>query len=211
MKKIAASILGKENKSELVNLLIDKGVKYIHYDVMDGEFVSRHSLPIGEILKIINETNVHYKDIHLMVKNPSPYIEALSNKVNQISVHMEVLDDVEKFVKKYYKKIKLGLVVNPETDIKKTFPFLKYLNHVMIMSVKPGKGGQSFIETSIEKIKLLKKEIDSKQFKVLIEIDGGINNIWGPTVFKEGVDLAVSGSYLIDNIDNGSIEKLQGN
>ncbi|NQZ66035.1 MAG: ribulose-phosphate 3-epimerase [Mycoplasmatales bacterium] len=210
MRKIAASILGKNNKSELINMLIEKGIEYVHYDVMDGKFVPRHSMPVNEIEEIIKTTNKHYIDIHLMVVNPKEYIEKFIGKVDQISAHIETIENPGEFIKQYAKRIKLGLVVNPETDIRKTFPFLKDLNHVMIMSVNPGKGGQSFIENSLDKIRLLKEEINKNDYKVIIEIDGGINDKWGPIVFDNGINLAVSGSYLTDNIENGSIAKILG-
>lgn len=210
MKEIAASILGKENKAELINKLIDKGIKIIHYDVMDGEFVNNTSLPIVEVLEIFKNTKEHIKDIHLMVNEPSIYIDQVIDQANQISVHVEseTMLSLSDLVEKYHNKTKLGLVVNPSTDISKVFKYLEKLNHVMIMSVVPGKGGQIFIENSLNKISDLKKQMEKVNPKLIIEIDGGINNIWGPKVFKYGVNIAVSGSYLINNINNNSIKKI---
>ena len=208
-KEVAASILGKKNKIKLINKLIKKNVNWIHYDVMDGEFVSNYSMPIKELLFLFKNTLDHKKDVHLMVHNPSFYIKSLLNFVDQFSIHFEskYIDSLESVINKYSSKIKLGLVVNPLTSIDKVFPYLKKLNHVMIMSVFPGKGGQKFIETSIEKILELKKEIKNQNLKTIIEIDGGINNITGPRVFNKGVNLAVSGSYLINNIEDKNILK----
>lgn len=208
MKKIAASILGKENKGQLIDKLVAKGIEYIHYDVMDGKFVPNISLPILEVKELIKFTKKHYSDVHLMVLNPSEYVEQLIGYVDQVSVHIETIDNMEDFIDKYFDKLKLGIVVNPDTDIRDVFPFLNKLNHIMIMSVIPGKGGQTFIESSIEKIKLIKNEIISRNLDLILEIDGGINDVWGPVVFKEGINIAVSGSYLINNLENNSINKI---
>ena len=209
-KEIAASILGVHNKKELINKLIDNGIKYIHYDVMDGDFVKNKSLPLEELKYLFNSTKKHYKDIHLMVNYPEKYIKQLINQVDQISIHVESLKEknLNNLILKFYNKTKLGLVVNPDTNFDDVFPYLSKLNHVMIMSVIPGKGGQTFIESSLEKIDLLKEEIKKQNTKIIIEIDGGINEKWGPIVFKRGVNLSVSGSYLINNLENGSIKKL---
>lgn len=212
MRKIAASILGKENKKDLINMLIKKGIDSIHYDVMDGEFVDNFSLPINEVIELFQTTNAHYKDVHLMVNNPSVYLDKLINLADQVSVHVESkeLKNIDSFVEKYHKKVNLGLVVNPDTEITKIFNVLDKLNHIMIMSVYPGKGGQKFIEDTFSKIELIKNEVKKKKLKLIIEIDGGINDFWGPKVFEAGINIAVSGSYLINNIDHGSIDKILG-
>ena len=207
--EIAASILGKENKVDLINKLIKKGINWIHYDVMDGDFVSNYSMPTKELLFLFKNTLDHKKDVHLMVQNPSFYIKPLLGLIEQISIHFEskYIDSLESVINKYSNKIKLGLVVNPSTNIEVVFPYLKKLNHIMIMSVIPGKGGQKFIESSFEKILKLKNEIKNQNLKTIIEIDGGIDDVWGPKAFSSGVDLAVSGSYLINNIEDTKILK----
>lgn len=179
MKKIAASILGKENKAELINMLIERGVDSIHYDVMDGDFVDNNSLPIPEVLELFNTTNVHYKDVHLMVQKPSKYLDQVIGKADQVSIHVESRLDMtlNELVNKYHDKTKLGLVVNPETHIEVVFPYIEKLNHVMIMSVVPGKGGQTFIESSLEKITKLKEYASEHKKDLILEIDGGINDI----------------------------------
>lgn len=208
-KTIAASILGKENKIKLINLLIKKGIKWIHYDVMDSNFVSNYSMPIKELIFLFKNTLDHKKDVHLMVQNPSFYIKSLLGLIEQVSIHFEskYINSLENVIDKYSNKIKLGLVINPSTNIEVVFPYLKKLNHIMIMSVVPGKGGQKFIESSLDKILKLKNEIKNQKLKTIIEIDGGIDNVWGPKVFDKGVNLAVSGSYLINNIEDRNIIK----
>lgn len=208
MKKIAASILGKENKSQLINKLIEKGIDSIHYDVMDGIFVDNHSLPVEEVLDIFSSTNDHYKDVHLMVENPSKYLDSLYSKADQISIHIESNVDIKNVLESYPNKI--GIAINPTTPVEILEEYIPHLNHVMIMSVVPGKGGQTFIEDSVSKINELVKLKEKLNKDLIIEIDGGINNIWGPVVFKSGVNLAVSGSYLINNLEDNSIEKILG-
>lgn len=212
MKKIAASILGKENKANLINSLIDRGIDTIHYDVMDGKFVNNNSLPIPEVIELFDTTKEHYKDVHLMVQRPSKYLDMIIDKADQVSIHVESQLDLslEELVEKYADKVNLGLVVNPDTNIDVVFPYVKKLNHVMIMSVIPGKGGQTFIESTLEKVVELKNYASIHNKELILEIDGGINDIWGPKVFDKGISIAVSGSYLINNIDNGSINKILG-
>lgn len=212
MKKIAASILGKENKATLINKLINNGIEIIHYDVMDGKFVNNFSLPTKEVLELFNNTHEHYKDVHLMVNEPTEYLEQLFSFADQISVHVESINphDLNELINKYADKVKLGLVVNPDTKIDVVFEHLQKLNHVMIMSVVPGRGGQTFIEASLDKIISLSNEIKTKELSTIIEIDGGINDIWGPKVFELGVNIAVSGSYLINNLEDDSINKILG-
>lgn len=213
MKQIAASILGKDNKKDLINKLITEGIGYIHYDVMDGDFVSNTSLPLDEVEFLFENTNKHYKDVHLMVQEPMSYVNRLIGKADQISVHVEsnIKETLKGLVDIASTKTKLGLVINPDTNVEEVFPYLEKLNHVMIMSVVPGKGGQTFIESSLDKITKLKNEIKNRNLNTIIEIDGGINDQWGPVVFDKGVNLAVSGSYLINNLENGSINKIYGN
>ena len=212
MKRIAASILGKEKKIDLINRLIDYGISTIHYDVMDGNFVPNKSLPLEEVKDIFQNTKNHYKDVHLMVSKPNEYVDKIISFADQVSVHYESFnsqEDFEKFIKHQDSK-KIGVAINPETNINILENVINFVNHIMIMSVVPGKGGQTFIENSIYKIQDLNNLIKKKNASIVLEIDGGINDIWGPRVFEEGINIAVSGSYLINNLENNGIKKILG-
>ena len=208
MKTIAASILGIENKTKLINNLLKKGVDLIHYDLMESDFVSNTSLSIKEIQLIVSNTNKHYVDIHLMVNKPEKHIEQLIDIADHISIHFESQYEtsIDEILEKYKNYNKIGLVINPETPVVFIEKYIRKIHHLMFMSVTPGKGGQTFIESTISKIQNIKK----LNKNLLLEIDGGINDIWGPKVFKEGITIAVSGSYLVNNIDDNSVKKILG-
>lgn len=202
MKKVAASILGVDNKKELVNKLIDNNIKQIHYDVMDGKFVDNTSLSVEEVLDIVKDTNKHISDVHLMTVDPENQIKKLDGKVDYITFHIEACDNFDKLVNG--RKSNIGFSIKPDTSVKSVEKFLDRVSHVLVMSVEPGKGGQSFMESSLEKIRLLKK----LRPELIVQVDGGINNITGPKCFLSGVDSVVSGSYLINNLSKDIFKKL---
>lgn len=207
-KVVAPSILGRENKDKLVNKLINKGFDTIHYDVMDGIFVKNKSLDINEMNYIFSNTKEHTKYVHLMVADPDKYIKEYQDKADIISFHYEAesIDKIYKLFKNYSHKVKLGISINPKTNIEQIYEFIPEAHHVLIMSVVPGKGGQSYIEESTDKILKLKEYISKVSPKTLIYVDGGINNITGPGAAKAGSDLLVSGSYLLNNLDDKDIK-----
>lgn len=201
MKKVAASILGLENKVQIVNELIDNKIEWIHYDVMDGKFVDNTSLPISEIKEIISKTQKHIIDIHLMVSDVEKYINECKECADYITFHYEALSEEEILnILKKYKDLKLGISINPSTQVEKIVPFLPFITHVLVMSVWPGKGGQAFIEDTFEKIKKIKEIIKEKSLNILIQVDGGINDKNGPYLIADGADILVSGSFLTKNI-----------
>ena len=202
MKKIGASILGKDNKVLLVNNLIEQGVEMIHYDVMDGKFVDASSLPISEIIEIVNTTEKHVVDVHLMTVDPKQQIKEICKIADFITFHIEAtgLQEAINILKEY--KGNIGIAINPSTSIDEIRPLLKMVSHVLVMSVIPGKGGQTYIENSLAKISELKKEINNENLNVEIQVDGGINYEWGPKSFNAGVDSVVSGSFLISKIND---------
>lgn len=201
MKKVAASILGLENKIGVVNELLANEVDWIHYDVMDGQFVENTSLPISEIKEIVDKTPKHIVDIHLMVNDVVRYIEESKGIANYITFHYEAQseDKISKILEDY-KDLKIGISINPGTPVEKIYKYLDKVTHVLVMSVWPGKGGQSFIEDSYDKVKSLKKEIKSRNLPVFIQVDGGVNDKTGPYLIMDGADVLVSGSFLTKNI-----------
>lgn len=200
MVKIATSILSNIN-IETVLKLNKTDTDYIHIDVMDGKFVPNTAFSIEEIKEIATYSHKPL-DVHLMVEKVEQYINELSNiKMAFLTFHFEVLNDIN-IIKKIKKLgIKCGLSVKPNTDIKKIFPLLDKIDLILIMSVEPGYSGQQFIPYSIEKIKLLKDEISKRNLKVLISIDGGIDERRAKECIKAGVDILVAGTYIIDHKD----------
>ena len=202
--KVNVSILSSTIKPQDIVKELDKtNADYIHIDIMDGKFVDNKTWTISEITKITKNSTFPL-DVHLMVNNPSKYIEdyAMLN-TNDIIFHYEAVKDVNSMIdeiKNY--GLKVGIAINPDTDVEKIFPYLDKIDLVLVMSVYPGKSGQSFIEESLDKIRKLKQEIQEKNLKTLISVDGGINDETGKLCKEAGVDILVSASYIHKDIKN---------
>lgn len=197
---IAGSFLKIQNDQEKIKNLNDS-VDYIHFDIMDGKFTTNKTLPITEM---ITNTITKPKDIHLMVEDVKSYIdEVLPLNPHNITFHIEVQTNHKQLIN-YLKKlnIKIGLAINPETEIEKIIPYLSDIDLVLVMSVHPGKGGQPFIDIT-DKIDKLIDYRQKNNLKFLIEVDGGINNKTIKIV--KNVDIAVVGSYITDS-DNYHIQ-----
>lgn len=205
MKEVSVSFLKKGNYSDYIKQINDTNADYIHFDVMDGKFVENKNLSVKELTNLIGLSNKK-NDIHLMVKKPEKYIEALSTlNVNNITIHYEIknLDRFIDQIKSY--GIKVGIALNPNTDVDKIRPYLNKINTVLLMSVYPGKSGQTFIEDTEFKIKELKRIISEENINVKIEVDGGISSsVLGK--IKEA-DILVSASFLLDDLSRIDILK----
>ena len=189
--KISASFLSiKDNLKENINLLTKCDIDYLHLDIMDGLFVNNKTWNISEIKDLINYNKP--LDVHLMVYDVYKYIDEYRNLNPEfITFHYEVnLDimDIINYIKKF--NIKVGLSIKPNTKIEEIIPYLPYLDLVLVMSVEPGKGGQSFIMDSIDKIKKLKE----LKGDYVIEVDGGIND--NTIKYVSDADIVVVGSYI---------------
>ena len=199
-----ASILSSEFKaSDLIKRFNDTKVSYIHLDIMDGKFVNNKSFTVSEIKKF-NDISKKSFDVHLMVKNPIKYINDLALlNVNTISFHYEAvknLDEVINLIKNY--GIKVGIAINPKTDINVLIPYLNMIDIVLVMSVEPGYSGQAFIESTYNKVEKLKELIINNNSKSLIEVDGGVNIENAPILKEKGTDIIVSASYIQNNLEN---------
>jgi ribulose-phosphate 3-epimerase len=196
--KISTSILSKPNADTIINLN-HTSTDYIHLDVMDGIFVPNKIFSIQEIESIFNIATKPL-DIHLMVQDINPYLNILDNhNVEFLTFHYEVLNDINMIDNVKSKGIKCGISVKPNTDIKLLFPILDKIDLVLIMGEEPGKGGQPFINESLDKIILLKEEIIRRNLNVLISIDGGINDINAKECIKRGIDILVVGTYITNS------------
>lgn len=202
--KVGVSILSSSIKAEdIVKKLDGSSADYIHVDIMDGKFVENKTWTYNEVKKIVSYSSLPL-DVHLMVKDPAKYIEdyALLNTTNLI-FHYEAVKDIESMislVKEY--GLKVGIAINPDTSEEVLFPYLKDIDVALVMSVVPGKSGQSFIENTPSKIKNLKEEIIRQGVKTIISVDGGINDETGLLCKEAGVDMLVSASYIHKDIVN---------
>ena len=203
MVKISASLLSVrdnlENKTKEMN---DLGVDLIHIDVMDNIFVPNTAFTYDEALEVQNNTN-KLLDLHLMVEDIDKYIDIFKDlNLYSITIHYEVLKDINIIKKIKNLGIKCGISIKPNTKVEEIYDLLPYIDLVLIMSVEPGFGGQKFIPESVEKIKKLKDYININNLDVLISVDGGINNNSGIDCINAGVDILVIGSALTNNINN---------
>jgi ribulose-phosphate 3-epimerase len=179
----------------------------IHIDVMDGHFVPNITIGPEVIKKLRKHTSLPF-DVHLMI---SPVHEFITNFAEAgadiITIHPEATNDLQASIKKIKSlNKKAGVSLNPETSINKVLPVLKMIDLVLIMSVHPGFGGQKFIKETLEKVKSLRKEIDTHGLKTQIEIDGGINFVNAKIAKEAGVDILVSGTTIFKE-NNGDLKK----
>lgn len=208
--KVNVSILSNTLKPlDIVKELDKTNADAIHLDIMDGKFVDNKTWTTSEIIKLTKYSNLPL-DVHLMVNNPSKYIEdyAMLN-TNNITFHYEAVKDVNKVINEIKDYgLKVGIAVNPDTDVKNIYDYLSDIDIVLIMSVYPGKSGQVFINETLDKIKELKDYIVNNNLKTLISVDGGINDETGKLCKEAGADILVSASYIHNDIKN-NIDKLK--
>ena len=207
--KISPSILSA-NFSRLgseISKLEKAGADFIHVDVMDGHFVPNITIGPDVIKSFKKYTNLPL-DVHLMISPVHKYIKNFADAgADIITVHPEATKNLKKTIEKIksYGK-KAGVSLNPKTSINRVRPVLKLIDIVLVMSVNPGFGGQKFIKSALIKSKALRKEIDEKNLKVKIEMDGGINFKNAKLVKNSGVDIIVSGTTIFKE-NNGNCKK----
>ena len=207
--KISPSILSADFSklgNEIQNLEKAKA-DLIHIDVMDGHFVPNITIGPEVINKLRKYTSLPF-DVHLMISPVHSFIKNFAEAgADIITIHPEATNDLADSIKKIksYNK-KAGVSLNPETSIDKVLPVLNLIDLVLIMSVNPGFGGQKFIKETLDKVKLLRKEIDLKKYKAQIEIDGGINFETSKMAKEAGVDILVSGTTIFKE-NGGNLKK----
>lgn len=200
MRKIAPSVLAADFLHlEKDVCLLNKHADIIHLDVMDGTLVPNISFGFSVIEPVLSIAEIP-ADVHLMIINPDKYFKRCADLgISMLSFHYAAAVRARKSPATWLRQIrslgmKAGIVLNPDVDVEKVYPYLKYADYVLIMSVYAGFGGQSFIEESYGRIKALKAEISRQHLDCKIEVDGGVSISNAGKLFDAGVDIVVTGS-----------------
>ncbi|WP_040030553.1 ribulose-phosphate 3-epimerase [Staphylococcus cohnii] len=204
MAKLYPSLLSADflQLQEELKALEDAGVDGVHFDVMDGQFVPNISigLPILEAVRKGTDLPI---DVHLMIEEPEKYVELFATQgADMISVHVEATPHIHRVIQQIKKaNVQAGVVINPGTSVDAIIPVLKMVDYVLVMTVNPGFGGQTFIQESIDKLDQLDKMKKELNLSFEIEVDGGINDETVSTVVVHGATMLVAGSYFFKQKD----------
>jgi len=204
MTKLAPSILSADfsKLGEDVNTIEKAGAHLIHVDVMDGHFVPNISYGACVMKSLYGKTEIPF-DVHLMIEDPDKYAaDFVTNNTAYITVHQEAVSHLNRSIS-YIKSlgVKAGVSINPATPVSTLENILADVDLVLVMSVNPGFGGQTFIESSLDKIRMLKKIRAEKGYDFEIEIDGGVNLENVEDVLEAGADIVVAGSAIFKDGD----------
>lgn len=211
--KVAVSFISSDYDLETtINKIDESQADYIHVDMMDGIFVPTNNFTTSDIKKMFKNCKKKL-DVHIMVSSPNKYVKdfAKMDNVEYLTFHFEAHRrpiDVINMIR--HTPLKVGVAINPETKVTHLVPLLNHIDQVLIMSVKPGKGGQKFMEDILYKIETLKDIREENGYHYIISVDGGINEETAKLVKEAGADMVVSGSYICksDNYD-GQIAKIR--
>ncbi|MDL2295319.1 ribulose-phosphate 3-epimerase [Lachnospiraceae bacterium OttesenSCG-928-E19] len=203
MKNILApSILAADftKLGEQIVATQEGGAEYLHFDVMDGAFVPSISFGMP-VLQSIKDASNQFYDVHLMIQEPIRYIEEFAKAgADSITIHLEACENVEETIQAIRNQnIKVGISICPDTPISALEPWVSKVDMILIMSVHPGFGGQKFIESSLDKIRNLRKLLNEKNLSVDIQVDGGIYLTNVETVLEAGANVIVAGSAVFHN------------
>lgn len=205
MYEVSTSILNAEKgkEAEIILALEKARTDYIHIDVMDGEFVEKNTYQkMLELSSYVRRISNMPLDVHLMVKDVETAINVFTPvEANLITFHLEACKDEEE-VFKFINMIKdnhsrVGIAIKPDTKIEDIYKFLPYIHIALVMTVEPGKGGQTLISDMVNKVQTLKDYINENNLDTVIEVDGGINLATCEKVKKAGANMLVAGTAIL--------------
>lgn len=196
---ISPSILSADftNLEREILAVKNAGAQWLHIDVMDGHFVPNITIGVPVVKSIRNKTNM-FLDVHLMIENPDKYIKPFAEAgADLITFHLEACENEEKIfsiielIKSFNKKV--GISIKPKTNASEIYPYLDKIDVVLVMTVEPGFGGQEFMHDCAMKIPSIK---DKARENLIIQVDGGINNLTAKICTSLGATSLVAGSYI---------------
>lgn len=194
---IAPSMLAADfsNLKSEVNMINNSEADWLHLDIMDGLFVPNISFGIP-VVKAIKKHTQKPLDVHLMIEKPDRYIQEFKDAgANILTIHFEACNHLHRTIETIKNEnMQAGIAINPHTPIHAIEEVLNNVDLICVMSVNPGFGGQSFIENTYQKIKILKEKKDASQNQFLIEVDGGVNQKNATKLIEKGADILVAGS-----------------
>lgn len=199
MAIVAPSILSADFSKllEEVQEVEEYGAKYLHVDVMDGHFVPNISLGAVVYKHLKGKVDMVF-DVHIMIENPEKYAKTfIEAGADILTFHYEATQDVAGMINLIHSLgANAGISIKPGTDIAVLDPYLSKLDLILVMSVEPGFGGQSFMPNSLQKLQYLKDAKDKHKYTFAIEVDGGINQDTGKQCVDHGAEILVAGSYI---------------
>jgi ribulose-phosphate 3-epimerase len=208
--KVSASVLSADmlRLENEIRKMEDGGIDMLHFDVMDGVFVNNISYGLP-ILQAVDGCTDMFLDVHLMITDPLKYIKRFADcGANLITFHLESQSDVRETIKAIREcGVKASISIKPGTPAEAVFEYLPLVDMVLVMTVEPGFGGQSFIYDTLDKIRSIRSKINELGLSADVEVDGGINAETTPLVREAGANVLVSGSYLFKAEDMAEAAK----
>jgi ribulose-phosphate 3-epimerase len=201
---ISPSILGGSfaNMQDTIKLIDRSKAEYIHFDVMDGDFVP--NLTFGpQFISNVRSFSKKIFDVHLMINRVGKFLDDYIKAGSDIiTFHLEIDEDInELIIKIKNNNIKCGIAIKPATPWEDLKPYLDNIDQIIIMTVEPGFGGQKFMDDQLSKIAQLKKYLVDNQYQIDLEIDGGVNFETGKKCIDAGANILVAGSFLFKQED----------
>lgn len=214
MAKIAPSILAADfaRLGDDVKDICERGIDYLHIDVMDGSFVPNISFGAG-VMKSLNGIATVPYDVHLMIWDPDRYIENfITPNTEYITVHFEACDDIAHTIRHIKEAgAKAGVSIKPGTAPEVLDSYLKDIDQILVMSVEPGFGGQKFMDSSLPKIAYYKAKREEMGLSYVISVDGGVGSANAHLVRDAGADMIVAGSAVFKAADRtAEISEIKG-